>query len=171
MAINSVAARNAYGIRDASPASRVDAIQKRTQLQDGLRELSDLTYSRNVAAQAQDPAAQAANSEAATTVFSQPAQSPQKLDETKVRSLLAEEEEAPSPLPSRGEIAGLAQRYLKITGSAETGKAREDKLKQLVDFYGASPERAQRLESLVNALEQGQEPEAAPSKNQSVAVA
>jgi hypothetical protein len=42
-------------------------------------------------------------------------------------------------------------------------------LNQLINFYGASPERAQRLETLVKALEQGQEPAAA--NNESVAVA
>ena len=170
MAINSVAARNAYGIPNNPPhSSQIDPAQAKARMRDSLQELSDITYSRNVIVKAQAPAEQAANSEAATTGFSQVLPSPQKLDETRVKSLLAGGEDGDVPLPQREEIEALARRYLKVTGSAATGKSGEEKLKQLADFYGANPDRAQRFNTLVQELERGQEP--VPVGAPSVAVA
>lgn len=167
MAINSIAARNAYGIPDAaSRNSQLDPNKIKANVREGLQELSDITYTRKVVVKAQEPAAQAASSEAATAVFSnQQKQSPQKLEEGKVKSLLAEGEDADIPLPSRGDVENLARRYLKVTGASDSGKAADEKAKQLADFYGANPGRAERFAALVSALEQGDETkkEAQPS--------
>ncbi len=158
MAISPIAARNAYGIPNSNSAnSGIDSTK--ASLRAGLQELSDLTYSRKVIVKAQDPATQVANSEAATTGFTQ-AQSPQKLDEAKVKSLLAEGEGEDIPLPSRGEVEVLARRYLKVTSAAASPEVTEDKVKQLADFYGATPERVARFGSLVGELEKGQDPAA-----------
>ena len=84
-------------------------------------------------------------------------ESPQKVQPpAQVSSLLSEDGEEETPLPSREEVEGLAKRYLKVIGHTSPPK---DEIKKLSDFYGASPARTSRFKELVSGLETGNDGE------------
>jgi hypothetical protein len=61
-------------------------------------------------------------------------------------------EQQASPGLTRPQVEELAQRYLRAIGKPERATDPQE-VKKLADFYGANPERSERLNTLVAGLE------------------